>query len=81
MAAITSEFAAYLEREGSDVSADPIGYQQLALWLNPAELNAMISDLRAAIVPHLANPPAPDRSRYLLSPILFPSEDHPDNSV
>jgi hypothetical protein len=27
------------------------------------------------ILPRLAHPPAPDRTRYLLSPILFPSPE------
>jgi hypothetical protein len=37
----------------------------------------MIGRLRDAIVPHLANPPAPGRTQYLLSPILFPIEQPP----
>jgi hypothetical protein len=32
---------------------------------------------RQAIAPRLANQPAPDRARYLLSPILFPMEQPP----
>jgi hypothetical protein len=35
----------------------------------------MISELRSAIAPRLANPPTPDRAQYLLSPILFPIEE------
>jgi hypothetical protein len=35
----------------------------------------MISELRSAIVPRLANRPTPDRAQYLLSPILFPIEE------
>jgi len=31
--------------------------------------------MRAAILPALSNEAAPGRSRYLLSPILFPVED------
>jgi hypothetical protein len=31
--------------------------------------------MRAAILPVLSNEAAPGRSRYLLSPILFPVED------
>jgi DNA-binding transcriptional ArsR family regulator len=75
MATLIAEFTAYLDREESDVSADPIGYQQHALWLNPAELVSLVSELRAAILPRLTIPQAPDRARYLLSPILFPSEE------
>jgi DNA-binding transcriptional ArsR family regulator len=74
MAALVAEFTAYLDRENTNPAADPVGYQQHAIWLDHDELIAMIGELRAAIVPRLANPPAPGRARYLLSPILFPSE-------
>jgi len=74
VATLIAEFNAYLDRKETDLATDPVGYRQHAVWLNRDELNAMITELRAAIVPRLANPPAPDRTRYLLSPILFPSE-------
>ncbi len=74
LAALVAEFNAYLDREDADPLADPVGYQQHAIWLDPDELAAMVSELRAAILPRLANPAAPGRTRYLLSPILFPSE-------
>jgi DNA-binding transcriptional ArsR family regulator len=76
-AALVAEFNAYLDRDDSDPSADPVGYQQHAIWLTPSELAAMVGELRAAIVPRLGNLSAPDRTRYLLSPILFPSEAPP----
>ena len=74
VATLVAEFNAYLDRKHTDLATDPVGYRQHAVWLNRDELNAMITELRAAIVPRLANPPTPDRTRYLLSPILFPSE-------
>ncbi|RPK55498.1 hypothetical protein EES42_41985 [Streptomyces sp. ADI95-17] len=37
----------------------------------------MINGMRAAITPHLANEPSPDRTQYLISPILFPVEAPP----
>jgi len=37
----------------------------------------MIDGMREAIVPHLANEPSPDRTGYLISPILFPVEAPP----
>jgi DNA-binding transcriptional ArsR family regulator len=77
VAALVAEFNAYLDRENTNPATDPVGYRQHAVWLNRDELNTMISGLRDAIAPHLANSPAPDRTRYLLSPILFPSEDPP----
>ncbi|MEU4247469.1 helix-turn-helix domain-containing protein [Amycolatopsis sp. NPDC026612] len=74
VAALVAEFNAYLDRDDADPSADPVGYQQHAIWLSRDELVAMVGELRAAILPRLANPAAPGRTRYLLSPILFPSE-------
>ncbi|WP_433174417.1 helix-turn-helix domain-containing protein [Actinoallomurus sp. CA-150999] len=77
LAALVAEFNAYLDRENADPVTDLVGYRQHAIWLSRDELNAMISELRAAIVPRLANPPTSDRTRYLLSPIFFPSEEPP----
>lgn len=72
VAALLSEFDAYLDRDGADPPADLVGFRQHALWLSPDELTSLIEDLRAAIVPHLAHDAAPDRAQYLLSPIMFP---------
>ncbi|MCP2323251.1 DNA-binding transcriptional ArsR family regulator [Hamadaea flava] len=77
VAALVAEFNAYLDRPKTDPAADPVGYQQHAIWLDEKELHAMIRELRAAIVPRLGNKPAAGRTRYLLSPILFPSEESP----
>ena len=75
LAALVAEFDAYLDRDDADPSADPVGYRQHGIWLNRTELTDLIGELRAAIVPRLANRATPDRTRYLLSPILFPSEE------
>lgn len=77
MAALIAEFDAYLDRDHADPVADLVGYRQHAVWLSRDELLQMISRLRAAIAPVLANPPAPDRGPYLLSPILFPLDEPP----
>ncbi|MFB9684257.1 helix-turn-helix domain-containing protein [Amycolatopsis plumensis] len=74
VATLVAEFNAYLDRDDADPSADPVGYQQHAVWLTRDELLALVGELRAAILPRLANPATPDRTRYLLSPILFPGE-------
>ncbi|TQS40667.1 helix-turn-helix domain-containing protein [Cryptosporangium phraense] len=74
MATLAAEFDAYLDRTSSDLSKDAVGYRQHALWLTPDELTALIDGLRAAIRPALDHPYSATRSRYLLSPILFPAE-------
>jgi DNA-binding transcriptional ArsR family regulator len=77
MAALLAEFNAYLDREHADPAGDLVGYRQHAVWLSREELLELIGQMRSAIVPWLANPPAPDRTQYLLSPILFPIEQPP----
>ncbi|MGZ0151805.1 helix-turn-helix domain-containing protein [Kribbella sp. WER1] len=75
MAALLAEFTAYTDRESADPIADLVGYRQHAVWLTDAELRQLIEGMRAAILPVLSNEATPERSRYLLSPILFPAED------
>jgi DNA-binding transcriptional ArsR family regulator len=74
VAALVAEFHAYLDRDDADPVTDLVGYRQHAVWLDHDELAAMIGELRAAIAPRLANGPRSGRARYLLSPVLFPSE-------
>ncbi|GGT49366.1 transcriptional regulator [Streptomyces atratus] len=77
LAVLTAEFTAYLDRDTADPVADLVGYRQHAVWLSPGELHGMIDGMREAIAPHLANEPSPDRTQYLISPILFPVEAPP----
>ncbi|MER5644019.1 helix-turn-helix domain-containing protein [Streptosporangium sp. NPDC002524] len=77
MTALLAEFNAYLDRDHADPAADLVGYRQHAVWLSRDELLEMIGQMRQAIAPRLANPPAPDRAQYLLSPILFPVDEPP----
>ncbi|GAA3431018.1 helix-turn-helix domain-containing protein [Kutzneria kofuensis] len=77
MATLLAEFTAYLDRDGVDPTADLVGFRQHAIWLSRPELEELIADLRKVIVPRLGNGPGGDRSRYLLSPILFPGEALP----
>ncbi len=81
MAALVAEFNACLVRTDADPVMDLVGYRQHAIWLSPDELMALIEEMRAAIAPRLANPPGAHRARYLLSPILFPIEDPPEDSI
>jgi DNA-binding transcriptional ArsR family regulator len=74
MASLIGEFNAYLDRPGTDPAADAVGYRQHAIWLSPEEREGLISGMRGAIVPFLANPTGPNRTLHLLSPILFPIE-------
>lgn len=73
MATLIAEFNAYLDR--TEVVADTVGYRQHAVWLSPAELGEVIEGMRAVIGPKMANEATPGRTRYLLSPVLFPVEE------
>lgn len=74
MASLIAEFSGYLDRDGADPVADLVGYRQHGIWLSQDELTALIGAMQQAIVPALGNEPTRERSRYLLSPILFPVE-------
>lgn len=78
MATLLAEFNAYLDRPEADLTRDAVGYRQHAIWLSDDEVLELIEGMRAAILPKLGNEAAPDRTQYLLSPILFPIEDQPD---
>ncbi|HZE37456.1 MAG TPA: helix-turn-helix domain-containing protein [Stackebrandtia sp.] len=73
MSTLTAEFNAYLT--ATDAVGPHVGYRQHAIWLSPAERDALIARMREAILPALGNPASPDRAAYLLSPILFPVEE------
>jgi DNA-binding transcriptional ArsR family regulator len=73
MAVLIAEFNAYLDRDGADPVADGAGYRQGTLWLSPAELDDLASQLRALVRDAAANEPSPGRAPYLLSPIIFPA--------
>ncbi|MFF3334659.1 helix-turn-helix domain-containing protein [Streptomyces sp. NPDC002888] len=77
MASLLAEFNAYLDRDGADPAADLVGYRQHAVWLSPQERAEMIDALREALLPHVRHAPSPERTRHLISPILFPAEEPP----
>lgn len=77
MATLLAEFNAYLDREGADPAADLVGFRQHALWLSQDELVEMISEMRDVIAARMGHTPSPERTRHLLSPILFPAETPP----
>lgn len=74
VAALLASFGSYLDGADADPTADSVGYRQIPLWLNPAELAEMIEEMQAGIIARAGNQPTPDRGLYLLSPIFFPIE-------
>ncbi|MEV3926852.1 helix-turn-helix domain-containing protein [Actinomadura coerulea] len=72
VATLLAEFNAYLDRQGADPTADLVGFRQHALWLSRGELIEMIEEMRDVIAARMDHAPSPERTRHLLSPILFP---------
>jgi DNA-binding transcriptional ArsR family regulator len=81
MAVLIAEFNAYLDRDSADPAADSVSYRQGTLWLSPDELTEMFADLLAVLGDRVANAPAPGRAPYLLSAILFPTEQPPPHGA
>jgi DNA-binding transcriptional ArsR family regulator len=78
MAVLIAEFNAYLDRDGADPLADSVSYRQGTVWLSPDELTEMLGQMAGVLRDRIANEPAPGRAPYLLSAILFPTEQtHP----
>jgi DNA-binding transcriptional ArsR family regulator len=77
VATLLAEFNAYLDRDGADPTADLVGYRQHAVWLSQDERAEMINEMRSVLVSRMGNEPSPERTRHLLSPILFPAEEPP----
>lgn len=74
MAVLIAEFNAYLDRDGADPAADGASYRQGMLWLSPDELAEMTRKMLGVLRNSVANKPTPGRAPYLLSPILFPTD-------
>jgi len=70
--ALIGAFSRYLDRPDARPGEDPVGYRQVALWLNDDEVRKMTTALSSALAPFLENPEAPDRQRILLSTIVMP---------
>jgi hypothetical protein len=72
LAVLIAEFNSYLDGGDANPATDGVGYRQAVLWLSPDEFTALIHALLSTLQPAIANAPAPDRTPYLLSPIVFP---------
>jgi hypothetical protein len=72
MAALIAEFGSYLDHGNADPSRDLVGYRQIPVWLSPAELSALITELHPLLTRAISHKPTSRRRQYLLSPILFP---------
>ncbi len=86
MAVLLAEFDAYLDRDGADPVTDAVSYRQGTVWLSPAEIEAMLTEMAKVLRASIGHGPGPGRVPYLLSTILFPAgpatpEDSPAGPV
>lgn len=70
-AGLLGDFGRYLSGD-VDLVRDGVGYRQLPLELSDQELAELTGRLNAALAPALANRPAPERRRRMLTTILMP---------
>ncbi|HEX4935417.1 MAG TPA: helix-turn-helix domain-containing protein [Gemmatimonadaceae bacterium] len=80
VAALLSEFNAYLASPGASPVRDAVGYRHFTLWLSDEEKAQAIAELQRLVLGLAQRPPVPDRRPHLLSAIFFPlatAEDGP----
>ncbi len=78
IASVLGDFSRYIQQEKEpDFAADYVSYRQAPLYLNDEELSKLAEELKAAIIPLLANQPGPDRKRLTLTTILIPTNTNP----
>lgn len=75
LASLMDEFARYLQQETINYEADGVGYRQVPLYLSDEEFKQMSGAFNAALLPLLANRPAPGRRRRILTSIVMPASD------
>ncbi|XVQ86147.1 helix-turn-helix domain-containing protein [Microbispora siamensis] len=73
VASLLADFDRYLTRDDIDLGRDGVGFRQAAMYLDDEEFQDFLRDLRAVLVPRLANQPARGRTRRILSTIVMPS--------
>ncbi|GAA1931412.1 helix-turn-helix domain-containing protein [Nocardioides marmoribigeumensis] len=75
VAGLLRDFDRYLEAGDVDLGRDLVGYRQAAFHLTDEETAEMLHELASVLIPRLANEPAPDRRRRMLSTIVVPDPE------
>lgn len=75
VAALIADFDRYVSRPDADPLHDGVAYRIAAMWLDDAELTALIKGYGNLVRPLLANPPRPGRKRRILRTVLLPGTD------
>lgn len=77
VASLLGAFGRYVAAGTPDLARDGVGYREVVLRLNDAELATMAAALNAAVMPFAANPPGDGRTNRLFATILLPADPRP----
>ena len=77
MTALMADFAAYLDGDDADPSADKVSYRQYVVWLSPEERSRLIAELGRIVRAVAQNAPSRTRAPHILSTVFFPAISAP----
>lgn len=77
VAGLLGDVDRYLARDEVDPVRDGASFRLAGLWLDDAELTALLRELVRVLQPAAANPPRPGRKRHILATVLLPGDDAP----
>ena len=72
VATLLADFDRYLDTGDVDLGRDRVGYRQAAMHLSDEEMDALLADLVAVLLPRLELEPSPERTRRLFSTVQMP---------
>jgi hypothetical protein len=75
IAGLLGDFDRYLARGDVDPLRDGVSYRLTGLWLDDAELAALLGDIITLFEPYLANGPTSGRTRRIVAAVLLPGDE------
>jgi hypothetical protein len=75
VAGLLGDFDRYLARGDVDPLRDGVSYRLTGLWLDDAELAALLGDIITLFEPYLANGPTSGRTRRIVAAVLLPGDE------
>jgi len=73
LASLLDDFNRYLQSSDRvDLLADGVSYSKVALELSEAEFQDLLQTMSQAVLAHLHNQPAPERTRRIFASIILP---------